>query len=290
VADTGSIRRAADQLGMTQPGLSKNLRLIEDRLGAAVFQRATSGAMPTEYGDVLIERGRQVLLDLQGIVRDVREMASDEGGLVRIGAGPLVAPMLARQIVSACFRQYPGISIWIEIGAPSKLIEEVEKGSIDFLLSRAEGLPLNANVQTRLLHTMAGTFFARRGHPLIQANAVAAARLAEWPMALPTTYPRFQEWYAAATGKPRPLIQFQCDNYDLLAEAVQATDMVSACSTQALDRLRRIYALAPLRIEGFDFQQDIHCISAVSRPMSRSAQRVLDLVEHNLQAQELIAA
>ncbi len=275
---------------MTQPGLSKNLRLIEDRLGAAVFQRATSGAAPTEYGHVLIERGRQVLLDLQGIVRDVREMASDEGGLVRIGAGPLVAPVIAREIVSACLRQYPGISIQIEIGTAFRLIEEVEKGTLDYLISFAEGLPMSSNIQTRLLHTVEGVFFARRGHPLAQAHSVPAARLAEWPMAMPTLYPRLQQWYEAATGTPRPMIQFQCDNFDLLAQAVQATDMVSLGSTQAVDRLRRIYALAPLRIEGFDFHQDIHCISAISRPLSRSAQRVLALVEHNLAENDLVAA
>ena len=275
---------------MTQPGLSKNLRLIEDRLGAAVFQRATSGAMPTEYGKLLIERGRQVLLDLQGIVRDVRQMAGDEGGLVRIGAGPLVAPIIARQIVSACLRQYPGISIQIDIGTPFKLIEDVEKGSLDFLISFAEGLPLSANIQTRLLHTIEGVFFARRGHPLTQAHSVPAPRLAEWPMALPTLYPRFMQWYEVATGTPKPLIQFQCDNFDLLAEAVQATDMVSVCSYQGFDRLRRLYGVAPIRVEGFDFSQDIHCISPASRPMSRAAQRVLALVEHNLAEEDLVAA
>ncbi len=275
---------------MTQPGLSKNLRLIEDRLGAAVFERATSGATPTEYGVVLIERGRQILLDLQGIVRDVRDMVGEEGGLVRIGAGPLVAPIIARQIVSVCLRRYPGISIRIEIGTAFKLIEGVEKGALDFLISFAEGLPLGAKLQTRRLHVMHGVFFARRGHPLVQSGSVPPSRLTEWPMAMPTLYPRFQQWYEAATGTPKPMTQFQCDNFDLLAEAVQATDMVSLCSFQTLDRLRRIYGIAPIKVENFDFTQEIHCISSASRSMSRAAQRLLTLIENNLTEEDLAAA
>ena len=290
VADRGSIRRAADALGMTQPGLSENLRLIEHRLGASVFERATSGAQPTEYGVVLIERGRQILLDLQGIVRDVRDMIGEEGGVVRVGAGPLVAPIIAQKIVSTCLRRYPGIAVQIEIGAAYKLIEEVEMGNLDFLVSFAESLPLTAKIQTQRLHTVRGVFFARRGHPPTQMNQAPAARLAEWPMALPTLYPRFLQWYASATGVPKPMVQFQCDDFDLLAEAVEATDLVSVASWPVLERLRRKYAVAPIHVEGFDFDHELHCLSPASRPMSRAAQRVLALVEDNFAGEDLAAA
>ena len=95
VADHGSIRRAADALGMTQPGLSKNIRLIEDRLGMVVFERSTTGAVATEIGTLLLRRGRQILLDLEAIHRDLRDELLSETGRVRIGAGPIPAPMIS---------------------------------------------------------------------------------------------------------------------------------------------------------------------------------------------------
>ena len=91
VADAGSIRRAAEMLGMTQPGLSKNVRQIESRLGMPIFERTTAGTQLTENGALVIERGRQVLVDLQGIVRDIRDQGLGETGIVRMGAGPIAA-------------------------------------------------------------------------------------------------------------------------------------------------------------------------------------------------------
>ena len=85
VADRGSIRRASEVLGMTQPGLSKNLRLIEDRLGVALFERSTAGVKLTSAGKLLVERGRQVLLDLAAIEGDIDESASGDTGSLTVG-------------------------------------------------------------------------------------------------------------------------------------------------------------------------------------------------------------
>ena len=86
VADYGSIRRTADALGMTQPGLSKNIRLIEARLGMTVFERSTSGAVATDIGALLLRRGRQVLLDLIRVA-DVLVENFRTGVLDRLGLG-----------------------------------------------------------------------------------------------------------------------------------------------------------------------------------------------------------
>jgi DNA-binding transcriptional LysR family regulator len=284
VADSGSIRRAAESLGMTQPGLSKNVRQIEERLGIPIFERSTSGATLTDNGMLVIDRGRQVLLDLQGIIRDARDQSRPESGLVRIGSGPLPAPIVAHALAHEALAKYPGISVELEIANVAKLAEKLERGDLDFLLGYVESLSLPPTLQYRKMINVRGCFFVRRGHPLASLGRVPARRLAEWPMALAQIYPRFFEWYTEATGKPHPIIQFKCENYDLIAEAVAASDMVSVASDSMVARLRQHHPVVPIDVVEFDFTHDINLVSAVSRPISRAAQSVLDIVEAALQA------
>lgn len=282
VADSGSIRRAADALGMTQPGLSKNVRQIEARLGIQIFERSTSGAQLTDSGALVIERGRQVLIDLQGIVRDVRDQAQSENGLVRIGAGSLAAPLVAQTVATQCFARYPGIAVELVIGNPFKLIADVERGAIDYLVGFSEGLAIPPTIEVRRLVTLYGTFFTRRGHPLTYLNHIPAMRLAEWPLALSNTYPRLFNWYREATGNPDPIVQFLCDDYDRICDVVENTDLIAVASIPMVARLRERRAIVPIAVAGFEFAHEVNCISVAARPMSRAARRVLDIVAAGL--------
>jgi DNA-binding transcriptional LysR family regulator len=284
VADAGSIRRAADALGMTQPGLSKNIRSIEARLGIPVFERSTAGAQLTDNGTLVIERGRQVLIDLQGIVRDVRDQALAEQGIVRIGAGSLAAPLVAKAVATDVFARFPGIAVELVIGNPFKLIGELERGAIDYLIGFAEGLTLPPTVQVRKLVTLYGSFFVRRGHPLAHVEDVSAPRLAEWPLALSNTYPRFLNWYREATGEPNPIVQFLCDDFDRICDVVENTDCVAVASFELVETLRKRRNIVPIRVAGFDFPHDVNFISMTTRPLSRAGTRVLDAITEWLRA------
>ncbi|NEB75271.1 LysR family transcriptional regulator, partial [Streptomyces sp. SID14478] len=89
IEDTGSLHKAARQLGMTQPSLSTQLRRIEDFLGGRLFTRERTGCRPTPLGRVLLTRARPLVDGLHGLVEEVRAAAAttaDGPGLLRIGS------------------------------------------------------------------------------------------------------------------------------------------------------------------------------------------------------------
>ena len=279
VADSGSIRRAAEMLGMTQPGLSKNVRSIEARLGMAVFERSTSGATPTEIGALLLRRGRQILLDLDAIHRDLRDELLSETGFVRFGAGPVVSPIISGQVIPQCRREHPGIALELQLAHPSELIARLERGDIEFYIGTTDGFVLPAGLTSRVFQELQPVFFVRAGHPLTQQPGLRLPDLADWKVACVRVNQTFERWYQREVGVPRIDIGLQCDDVELIGEAVESSDLVSFTSPEILVRLKARRNLVALDIPGVSYRHRIDCVQRAGRPASRPAQKVLQLIE-----------
>ena len=286
VADSGSIRRAADLLGMTQPGLSKNLRSIEARLGIDVFERSTSGVRPTEIGTLLLRRGRQILLDLDAIHRDLRDELLSETGFVRFGAGALVAPIIASQALVQCRRDHPGIAVDLELSSPADLIARLERGDIEFYIGTVDGFVLAPGLISRMIQELEPVFFVRKGHPLAHKASLRMRDLAGCRVACVRTTTPFVRWWEAAVGEPMD-IGFQCNDAEMVGETVETTDLVSFGSAELVARLAKRRSIAVLPVRGIDYRHRIQCVQPAMRPLSRPAQKVLRLIETALASENL---
>src|SRR6266496_3336956 len=84
VADLGSLTKAGDRLHLTQSALSHQLRDIESRLGAALFLRVGKRLVLTPAGERLLASARDVLDRLDRTEGEIRQMADDRAGLIRL--------------------------------------------------------------------------------------------------------------------------------------------------------------------------------------------------------------
>lgn len=277
VADSGSIRRAAEALGMTQPGLSKNIRLIEQRLGLTVFDRSTSGAIPTEIGTLLLRRGRQILLDLEAIHRDLRDELLSETGRVRIAVGPIVAAVLPRLVIVPCHRDHPGISIEMDIGTPATQFPRLVRGEADMFIGSCDGLDVPPNISVQLLVDIPPLFLARSGHPLAGQRNLPLSALVPYKFANIRFSAMFADWYRQKVGTAIDTA-LQCDDYETLAEALETSDMLTFATAPVLAMLQRRHDIVALDMTGIDYRHHIHCAQPAGRPLSRPAQKVLQLV------------
>lgn len=276
VAEKGSIRRAAEVLGMTQPGLSKNLRLIEDRLGVALFQRSTSGVRLTPAGAMLVERGRQVLLDLSAIERDIEENSRGETGSVTVGLGPVIALELATALLAEAHRLHPGISVDVEVNDPATLLEMLKTGRLDFGVFHVEPGSLGPELTSReVLRTRPIVLVGSR-HPLTGRDNVEPRDLSRYRITATRIYPSLQRWLEQKTGGPLKLALLGSDFFQI-AELLQQTDAYTIASTGILKRLQRFFPLVQLRMDDLDFEHVAQCVQASSRPLSTAGQRILKL-------------
>ncbi|MER5781595.1 LysR family transcriptional regulator [Streptomyces mobaraensis] len=182
IADTGSVRKAALQLGMTQPSLTTQLRRIEGAIGGVLFTRGQTGSRPTPLGHSVLSRARPIVAEMTALVMAARDAACGMGGLcLRLGSvgGPTVAAWLRR-----VHRRLPGrdTTIHIEVSSAA-LIQLLATNQLDIaLVQEPAGFPLHLppGLERRVVVDCEPRFVAlAAGHPVAALGCVALPELAD---------------------------------------------------------------------------------------------------------------
>jgi DNA-binding transcriptional LysR family regulator len=134
VAETGSVTRAAEILHVVQPAVSRQLRLLEEDIGAALFERGRYGMELTEQGEILVEYTRRALHELDRARAEIQPTTATIQGIVTIGLLPSTADLLASPLLTAVSSLYPGVRLRISIGFAGHLQNWLESGEVDAAL------------------------------------------------------------------------------------------------------------------------------------------------------------
>lgn len=135
--------RAANQLHIAQPALSRQIRLLEEELGAALFERHPRGATPTREALLLLERAEFVLRYVEQLRVDMLALHAEPRGLVTVGMSPALAALLSLPIAQALRERYPDIRLKIvETFAPT-LYTMLVDGGVDLAILGGAIPPIN---------------------------------------------------------------------------------------------------------------------------------------------------
>jgi len=104
----GSMAKAAQQLGVSQPAVSEIIADLENALGVRLLDRHPQGVEPTKYGDALIRRSTAVFDELKQSVRDIEFLADPAAGEVKFGCTEAMAAILS-PVMERFTRQYPRV-------------------------------------------------------------------------------------------------------------------------------------------------------------------------------------
>jgi DNA-binding transcriptional LysR family regulator len=135
VMRAGSVRGAAQMLGMAQPGLSRMIKHIEDRLGFALFDRSSGRLVPTQEAHLLarhIEEVHKGLIDLDQVAR---RLASGDRRLFRIAASPSLGHSIVPEMLAKLVARRPGVVLQFDILSVEQTDDYLELGRGDFTLT-----------------------------------------------------------------------------------------------------------------------------------------------------------
>ncbi|MEO0679984.1 MAG: LysR family transcriptional regulator [Pseudomonadota bacterium] len=177
IVEAGSFQSAASRLGLTQPALSRNMKTLEARLGAPLFQRDGRRSVPNRLGLRLARNGRTIRLaqEQAGVVAD--QSLSGAVGELRIGAPPIVAGRFLTDALARFIRENPGCVVELRTGLVHELRALLEKGQVDLVLGPrtlaepADGLRFAPLIDDRV------AVMCRAGHALAGKRTVLAADL-----------------------------------------------------------------------------------------------------------------
>jgi len=135
VAEMGSVTKAARFLHLVQPAVTRQIRMLEEEVGLPLFERTRQGMVPTEAGEVLVERARRALHELELARTEIRPAEAGEiRGIVRVGLLESVLEVLAEPLVTAVARRHPGIELRVLTAYSGYLRSWLDAGDVDLSL------------------------------------------------------------------------------------------------------------------------------------------------------------
>lgn len=137
IAELASLQKAAEAIGMSQPGATHALAEMESILGMPLFERHSRGMRPTALGHALLPPVRQAIRQVLACAETVASMGAGAAGTVRIGTiGAGLSGVLARVIPSFSSAQ-PEVVVDVQTVAVDDLLQLLERGEVDLLCCRA---------------------------------------------------------------------------------------------------------------------------------------------------------
>lgn len=129
VAERGNFTRAAEELLISQPALSRSIQRLEEELGQPVFERLTRTLRLTAAGKLLQARAKQAL----ALLDDTKIEIADDGqsGTVRVGAIPTIAPYYLPRLLQQFADAYPRSSVVVQENTTERLLKSLAMGEVD---------------------------------------------------------------------------------------------------------------------------------------------------------------
>lgn len=180
VADHGSLKRAAEHVGMSQPAATQAIGELERLLGAPLFERRARGMSVSDAGRVVMPVARQVLHALRESMESLSVVQGSASGLLRIGMIPAAGLSLAESLLPGFSRRHPGLQIVVVEGTPRHLLEELAAGGLNVVLLRRPA-ELPARLRFQPMAADEAVVVAGVKHPLAGRAQVSIEDLAAWP-------------------------------------------------------------------------------------------------------------
>jgi DNA-binding transcriptional LysR family regulator len=134
IVEVGSFTGAGEQLGISQPAISQQVRALEDELGVQLLVRVGKTTRPTPAGEILLHGARHVLEKLDEMERMLVEHGRGRAGVVRIGTPEVPCNYLLPAILADLKRRFPKIDVRVTSGHTSVTLTRLTGGELDVAL------------------------------------------------------------------------------------------------------------------------------------------------------------
>jgi LysR family cys regulon transcriptional activator len=177
-----NVSDAADALHTSQPGVSKQIRSLEDELGIQVFVRHGKRLVAiTEPGKAVVAIAERILSEAQNLKRAGEEFANDQLGTLTIAATHTQARYALPKAVAAFKRRYPKVKLVIHQGNPTQICEQVLTGEADLCVA-TEAIAEYPELVSMPVYQWNRCVVVPPKHPLLKAAPLTLERLVEYPI------------------------------------------------------------------------------------------------------------
>lgn len=131
VVETGGFTRAGDLVGLSQPAVTRQVAALEAELGSALLDRSSRQFRLTPAGEVVYQRARRLVADVQDVREAVADITNPERGRVSIGCLTSIGLFTLPPILARFRREYPTVRLQLKSGRTQETIERLMSGEVD---------------------------------------------------------------------------------------------------------------------------------------------------------------
>lgn len=221
VVEFGSINKAAGDLNISQPSLSRVISSLEHEMGTALFTRTQGGVQLTDAGRLLSDRARPLLSQFALL----KEQLGETSGQVALGIPPSWQEVFTSKLIHQIMIESPGVTLRIHEGVSHILREHMIAGLLDLCIIPFSSTPLNGYTQTGLVREPL-VLVGHKSEGLRPSEPVALAKLNDIKLVLP--------------GKPnaiRQLIEHSLQRKSMKFKLAMQVDTLALCMNVASQNL-----------------------------------------------------
>jgi len=278
VAEKGSLRAAARELGLSQPALTHNIGELERELGAALFERRSHGMTPTPVGQLFLRRAKVIASESRRAREEVAQfLGSDQGEVVACLS--IVAHLVLLPMALPLFEQrFPRARLRVIEGSFPAVESRLRDGSVDFFIGPSPDAGLSREFALEQLFDNTRAVYARRGHPLAQARSLAELAEARWITtgATDDAEAKLAEVFARH-GLPAPRVVAQAESMLSMLMMVMSSDALAISLRQYAEFPLTRSALQVIAIQEALPAPRVVVIRRTALPLTPAAEHLVDM-------------
>jgi DNA-binding transcriptional LysR family regulator len=270
-----SLTRAAEELHLTPPAVSIQVRQLEGHAHAELFERAGRGLKLTQAGEEVLARAREILGHIRGAEEAIAGLESLEGGLLDvavINAGDYFFPW----ILAAFRERHPRIRVRLSVGNREELLQRLSDHALD--LAVMSHPPTQAQFAAQPFAQHPHVIVAAPGHRLAGRRPVPLATAAREPFITrePGSATRLAMEQAFGEAHVVPRIEMEIASNETIKQAVAAGFGLGFLSAHAIQQELALGRLAVIAVKGFPVMRQWYVVHRRDRrlpPITEAFQR-----------------
>lgn len=274
VAESGSFSRAAEQVFLTQPAISKRIAALESELGSRLFDRIGRGVQLSPAGEALRARARNILNELDDTRRQITNLTGNIQGRLVIGTSHHIGLHRLPNALRRFHASYPEVQLDLRFMDSEAAYRAVEQGDLEFAIAT---LPPRCTAPLRCERLWEDPLEIVVGlnHPLAKAGRVPVQDLTNFPAVLPGVGTYTRELILTALAPVRNRIQIaMATNYLEVLRMLAAIGLGwSALPNTLIDSELKV-----VQIEKIQIQRELGLITHAARTLSNAAQAMIRTV------------
>ena len=278
VARESSVTRAGERLRISQPAVSRQLKLLEEALGATLVDRLPKGVRLTPAGDLLAGYSRRIFAQADEAERAVAELQGLRRGRLTIGASTTIGIYFLPQLLAGFRTRFPRIDLHMEVANTQVIQQALMEHRVDVAVT--EGFIHWPELEARVFLVDEIVPIVPPGHPLASARRVGLRRFCAEPLIMREKGSGTREVIEEALGKKgvevRPLMSL--GSTEAIKRSVAAGVGVAFVSALTIEQEVHDGRLVTFRLHDCPLHRSLHVVQARDRSVSKAVAAFLELL------------